>query len=222
MDQQYRYIIGALIFSLVSLSAALVSGIQAILVLAILANAIGIFLVAEQKRAMAFYKEKLASKRAEQQDLSNLLASEINNMIAECESSLLSINTTQQDAVELISGSFFQMQELMAKQSSLIARSVNQQSLEYVQVKKLTSEIKDFVNHSIRGMQFGDINAQNLQFCLDTLRFIREQIDEIGKEDLDIVINDIRDYLDVVSKRRNDQYNPVSSSNVEAGTVEFF
>jgi methyl-accepting chemotaxis protein len=222
MDMQYRYIIGALIFALLSVSLGIALDERAILVLTILGIAIAIFLIAEQRRHTLYFKERLSQKREEQQNLSNLLASEIKNMIQECEHSLVKLNSTQHDAVELISTSFIEMQQLLNKQAKIISHSVPKDSLEHVQVSKLANEIQQFVHESIRGMQFGDINTQNLQFCLDTLCFIREQIDSIGQEDLDIVITDIRSYLEVIRTRRNTEHNPVSSENMQAGEVEFF
>jgi uncharacterized membrane protein len=222
MDMQYRYIIGALMFALLSVALGIAFEQRAILVLTILGIAIAIFLIAEQRRHTLYFKERLSQKREEQQNLSNLLASEIKNMIEECEHSLVKLNSTQHDAVELISSSFIEMQQLLHKQTKIISHSVPKDSLEHVQISKLANEIQLFVHDSIRGMQFGDINTQNLQFCLDTLSFIREQIDSIGKEDLDIVITDIRTYLEVIRGRRSSEHNPVSSENMQAGEVEFF
>lgn len=223
MDLQYRYIYISLAVTLGAIVSIFVFNQQpAILVVAIFSIAAAFYLVSEQRRYMNIYKNRLQERKNEQTNLSSLLASEINNMILECEKSLISINSTQQDAIDLIGNSFAEMQSLMLKQSILVQRNVDSDSLEYAQVTRLAGDIRNFMNESIRGMQFGDINTQNLQFCLDTLRFIREHIETIGQEDLDVVIADIREYLETLQKRRKINNNPVSSESMHAGEIEFF
>ncbi|MCP3428414.1 hypothetical protein [Opacimonas viscosa] len=223
MDLQYRYIYISLAVTLGAISSIFVFNQQpAILVVAIFSIAAAFYLVSEQRRYMNMYKRRLQERKDEQANLSSLLASEINNMILECEKSLLNINSTQQDAIDLIGNSFVEIQSLMLKQSTLVQRNVDADSLEYAQVTRLAGDIRNFMNESIRGMQFGDINTQNLQFCLDTLRFIREHIETIGQDDLDVVIADIREYLETLQKRRDVNNNPVSSKSMQAGEIEFF
>lgn len=223
MDLQYRYIYISLAVTLGAISSIFVFNQQpAILVVAIFSIAAAFYLVSEQRRYMNMYKRRLQERKDEQANLSSLLASEINNMILECEKSLLNINSTQQDAIDLIGNSFVEIQSLMLKQSTLVQRNVDADSLEYAQVTRLAGDIRNFMNESIRGMQFGDINTQNLQFCLDTLRFIREHIETIGQDDLDVVIADIREYLETLQKRRDINNNPVSSKSMQAGEIEFF
>lgn len=223
MDLQYRYIYISLAVTLGAIVSIFVFNQQpAILVVAIFSIASAFYLVSEQRRYMNIYKRRLQERKDEQSNLSSLLASEINNMILECEKSLININSTQQDAIDLIGNSFVEMQSLMLKQSTLVQRNVDSDSLEYAQVTRLAGDIRNFMNESIRGMQFGDINTQNLQFCLDTLRFIREHIETIGQEDLDVVIADIREYLETLQKRRKINNNPVSSESMHAGEIEFF
>ena len=203
--------------------AGFISEYQApMLVITIATLLVSVYMISELQRFSQGYEIKLAERKQQQQSLSLLLATEINNMIRECEVSLDDVNNTQTDAVDLITTNFVALQQLIAQQHDLVVRNIQENSLEYVQISRITQEIKSFLNQSVRGVQFGDINGQNLQFCLNTLHFIREQIETIGSEDMDVVIADIREYLDNIRKRRDNIINPVSSASMEAGEIEFF
>ena len=93
MDLQYRYIYISLAVTLGAISSIFVFNQQpAILVVAIFSIAAAFYLVSEQRRYMNMYKRRLQERKDEQANLSSLLASEINNMILECEKSLLNIS----------------------------------------------------------------------------------------------------------------------------------
>jgi|GEM_PF-6535330 hypothetical protein len=223
MGLQFKYIYLSIAVTLISVVGGFFSSHHApVLVITVTSILMSLYLISELQRFSKGFETKLAKRKEKQQSLSILLATEINNMIRECEVSLDDINSTQTDAVDLISTNFVALQRLISQQHDLVIRNVRESSLEYVQISRLTQEIKSFMNESVRGVQFGDINGQNLQFCLNTLHFIREQIDTIGSEDLDIVIADIREYLDNIRKRRDNIINPVSSASMEAGEIEFF
>lgn len=223
MGMQFKYIYLSLTITLLTVVAGFISEYQApMLVITIATLLVSVYLISELQRFSQGYEIKLAERKQQQQSLSLLLATEINNMIRECEVSLDDVNNTQTDAVDLITTNFVALQQLIAQQHDLVVRNIQENSLEYVQISRITQEIKSFLNQSVRGVQFGDINGQNLQFCLNTLHFIREQIETIGSEDMDVVIADIREYLDNIRKRRDNIINPVSSASMEAGEIEFF
>jgi hypothetical protein len=223
MGLQFKYIYISLVITLLSVVFGFISEFPApMLVITIASLLITTYLISELQRFSRGFETKLAQRKEKHQSLSILLATEINNMIRECEVSLDDVNSTQTDAVDLISTNFVALQQLINQQHDLVVRNIQENSLEYVQISRITQEIKSFMNESVRGVQFGDINGQNLQFCLNTLHFIREQIETIGSEDLDVVIADIREYLDNIRKRRDNITNPVSSASMEAGEIEFF
>lgn len=223
MGLQFKYIYLSLTITLLTVVAGFISEYRApMLVITIATLLVSVYMISELQRFSQGYEIKLAERKQQQQSLSLLLATEINNMIRECEVSLDDVNNTQTDAVDLITTNFVALQQLIAQQHDLVVRNIQENSLEYVQISRITQEIKSFLNQSVRGVQFGDINGQNLQFCLNTLHFIREQIETIGSEDMDVVIADIREYLDNIRKRRDNIINPVSSASMEAGEIEFF
>ncbi len=223
MDLQYRYIYITLMICGASVVGGFVTQQHApAVIISLFSLCIVLYLVTDLRRYNRGYGQSLSQKRQQQKKLTALLATEINNMIKQCELSLVDINATQTDAVDLISTNFVALQKLIKQQHNIILRHMRESSLEHVQMTRLSEEISHFLNASIRGVQFGDINGQNLQFCLDTLIFIREQIEAIGFEDLDLVIADIRTYLASIQSRRNLASNPVSSSSIDAGEIEFF
>jgi methyl-accepting chemotaxis protein len=94
---------------------------------------------------------------------------------------------------------------------------------------KITNELEQIValldksiNDSIRCLQFGDINGQNLSFTIETLRFMSSHIKNISATNVDVIISELQKYLDKMHQRRSSSYNPVSSSTMKSGEIELF
>lgn len=87
---------------------------------------------------------------------------------------------------------------------------------------ELSSKLEFALSQAIRGLQFDDINGQNLKFTQETLGFVREHLYMITEEDLDAIIDDFHAYLETIKARRYNQHNPVSSTNMDAGDLELF
>ena len=78
------------------------------------------------------------------------------------------------------------------------------------------------LNNSIRGLQFGDINGQNLTYTKETLRFVKDQLQDLRNKDVDEIVDTLHNYQQKMKQRVNVDHNPVSQSSVEAGEVELF
>lgn len=94
---------------------------------------------------------------------------------------------------------------------------------------EITSELEQVVNKlnsalsdSIRSLQFGDINGQNLTFTRETLNFISEHIEQMQVTDIGSATVAFKEYLDRMQQRRQSKYNPVSSSSMQSGDIELF
>ena len=87
----------------------------------------------------------------------------------------------------------------------------------------LATELLEAVHNAMRGLQFGDISIQSLQFTLDGVTQVKEVMQALES----IKGYNIADEINGVGQafKENKQqrvHNPVSSSNMDSGDVEFF
>ncbi len=86
----------------------------------------------------------------------------------------------------------------------------------------VATHLEQALNNSIRGLQFGDINGQNIHYTKETLGFVKDQILQLQHQSVARVVETIHDHKQGLKKRTNLDHNPVSQSSVEAGDVELF
>lgn len=87
----------------------------------------------------------------------------------------------------------------------------------------LASELLEAVHNAMRGLQFGDISVQSLRFTLDGINLLKDTMQQVG----DIEGVNVSDELDLIvqafqNNKQQRVQNPVSSSNMDSGDVEFF
>lgn len=75
---------------------------------------------------------------------------------------------------------------------------------------------------AIRGLQFGDINSQNLVFTADTLQSVESWLAEIESNDMQHTLDSLQRKLEEIKKWRQNHSNPVSASSMTAGEVDLF
>jgi len=87
----------------------------------------------------------------------------------------------------------------------------------------LATELLEAVHNAMRGLQFGDISVQSLQFTLEGVTQLSEtmrQVENIkgsnSADELDLIIQVFQE------KKEQRVHNPVSSSSMDSGDVEFF
>lgn len=86
----------------------------------------------------------------------------------------------------------------------------------------IAKELEFALNNSIRGLQFGDINGQNLTYTSELIKFIAENLRHLDGENFNQLISELRDYLTNIRVNKVGQHNPVSSSSMDAGDIELF
>ena len=87
----------------------------------------------------------------------------------------------------------------------------------------LATELLEAVHNAMRGLQFGDISIQSLQFTLDGVTQVKETMQALES----IKGVNIADKINIVGqafkeKQQQRVHNPVSSSSMDSGDVEFF
>ena len=107
---------------------------------------------------------------------------------------------------------------------SAIAQLVKKATLETDVARSLdgsTHELQSALNQSIRGLQFGDINSQHLNFILQDLHLIQGLLNDIVSHPDDLSAK-LEQALAEVQSHRQQRNNPVSASSMAGGDVELF
>ncbi len=104
-----------------------------------------------------------------------MFSDQIAPLVFECENNLSAILSTHDDALDTLTHSFKELQDVnMALHHILLKSKVGSEvTLElHDNVKRLETAVIT----SIRGLQFGDINGQHLTYTKDTLAFLSGQL----------------------------------------------
>ena len=140
----------------------------------------------------------------------------INKLIIDLSSDVK--NIASQD-VDYVHGSKDELDKTMSK-FSLKAESDLQMTRH---LDALASELVDAVHNAMRGLQFGDISIQSLQFTIDDIAQLRDAMHRLQRvegedraEQIDLLIQQYR------KEKASKVNNPVSSSSMDSGDVEFF
>lgn len=89
-------------------------------------------------------------------------------------------------------------------------------------LESIAKELELALNNSIRGLQYGDINGQNIAYVIDLLSFISQNLNSLNGQNFNQLIEELRNYLTNIRVDRVGQHNPVSSSSMDAGEIELF
>lgn len=86
----------------------------------------------------------------------------------------------------------------------------------------IANELEIALNNSIRGLQFGDINGQNIVYTSELLAFITKKLNMLDEDNFHQLVGEIREYLTNIRIDKVGQHNPVSASSMDAGEIELF
>lgn len=109
--------------------------------------------------------------------------------------------------------------EVQAAFAQLVSKSMTETEIAK-QLDEKALALADSINQAIRGLQFGDINAQHLQFVNEDLSNIKQSLLKITDDSQ--LVNEITNARQLLSKHNERRANPVSSYSVQAGDIELF
>lgn len=90
-------------------------------------------------------------------------------------------------------------------------------------LKELAEQLDNALSDATRGLQFGDINGQNITYAIELIAILRNHMAELGDDDQrQAALADFSAYLERLAAQRGTRHNPVSASSVDAGEIEFF
>lgn len=90
------------------------------------------------------------------------------------------------------------------------------------ELEGISGQLDSAIGSAIRGMQFGDINGQNLTYTQEMLTIVNEQLPLLGTNDIATVKKNLEELQSSMKNRANLDHNPVSASSIDAGEVELF
>lgn len=90
------------------------------------------------------------------------------------------------------------------------------------ELEAIRQQLADSTAAAIRGLQFGDINGQNLTYTREVIDFIVLQLSELSPESATKVKDNLANYQISLTEKGQADHNPVSSTSMDAGDVELF
>lgn len=90
------------------------------------------------------------------------------------------------------------------------------------ELEGISGQLDSAIGSAIRGMQFGDINGQNLTYTQEMLTIVNEQLPLLGTNDIATVKKNLEELQSSMKNRANLDHNPVSASSIDAGEIELF
>ncbi len=86
----------------------------------------------------------------------------------------------------------------------------------------ISGQLDAAIGSAIRGMQFGDMNGQNLTYTEEMLSIVNEQLPLVGQLDARQVNSNLDEFQSSMKSRSNLDHNPVSATSIDAGDIELF
>ena len=90
------------------------------------------------------------------------------------------------------------------------------------ELEAIRQQLADATAAAIRGLQFGDINGQNLTYTREIIEFVIEQLSTLSPESASRVRENLENYQHSLTEKGQADHNPVSATSMDAGDVELF
>ncbi|MFZ8201298.1 methyl-accepting chemotaxis protein [Alteromonas portus] len=90
------------------------------------------------------------------------------------------------------------------------------------ELEAIRQQLADSTAAAIRGLQFGDINGQNLTYTREIIEFVIEQLTTLSPESASRVRENLENYQHSLTEKGQADHNPVSATSMDAGDVELF
>ena len=90
------------------------------------------------------------------------------------------------------------------------------------ELEAIRRQLADATGSAIRGMQFGDINGQNLTYTREIIDFVVAQLSQLCPESAHHVKENLANYQMSLTEKGQADHNPVSATSMDAGDIELF
>lgn len=75
---------------------------------------------------------------------------------------------------------------------------------------------------AMRGLQFDDINRQNVEYTIETLTFIASHLKYIQNSSFEELEQQLKEKLEAMKQRNAERHNPVSQKDIDSGDIDLF
>jgi hypothetical protein len=150
-----------------------------------------------------------------------MFSQQIKPLVLECENNLSAILSTHDDALATLTQAFKELQDIHIALDHIALKSKAYPEVT-IELQDLVNRLEATLNDSIRGLQFGDINAQNLIYTKGMLAFVSSQLQTINAQSSNGLSQFLKNQPEVIRNRQLTVTNPVSSSSMSSGEVELF
>lgn len=168
----------------------------------------GFAVVADEVRALSTRSTEFSSVIKEQIDNIRNMVDKLNRTATFVASQDMSHIARARDSIST------QLQQIITKAESDINTT---RTLESV-----GQELTQAINDAVRGLQFGDINSQNLAYTMSILELVIDGLSQTHSNDIATLTEKLQDYRAALTERGVLDHNPVSATSMNAGDVEFF
>ena len=110
----------------------------------------------------------------------------------------------------------------ISEQLSEIIRKAEADLVTTKQIEEIGSQLDESINAAIRGMHFGDINGQHIEYTQDMIKFILEQLATLNANSIESFVRALNEYQKGIAAKGKNDHNPVSATSMDAGEVELF
>jgi hypothetical protein len=150
-----------------------------------------------------------------------MFSQQIQPLVLECENNLNAILSTHDDALANLTQAFKELQNIHIALDKIALKSKAYPEVT-IELQDMVNRLEDTLNGSIRGLQFSDINAQNLIHTKGMLAFVSSQLQTINAQSSNSLSQFIKNQPEIIRNRQLTVTNPVSSSSMSSGEVELF
>ncbi|NVK73589.1 MAG: chemotaxis protein [Oceanospirillaceae bacterium] len=91
-----------------------------------------------------------------------------------------------------------------------------------LELEQLAKSLESAIFDATRALQFDDINGQNIEYTIEVLNFMGEQLSSVDDQSSDNIEHVLRDKLEIIKQRSQQKHNPVSQKNIESGDIDLF
>ena len=103
-----------------------------------------------------------------------------------------------------------------------LMEKAEQDQIVAAEIEQNNAVLKRSLYDAIRGLQFGDINSQNLDYTAETIKSIEGWLSDMEKESVQHTLESLHSKLEDIKTWRGSRSNPVSANSMTAGDVDLF